>query len=54
MIFDDELVEQIVRETNTYAGQKIQARSLIPLRSRMRDWEFVTKDEMYVVLEISC
>ena len=49
MFFDDELVELIVRETNTYAAQKIQARSFIPLRSRMRDWKPVTKDEMYCV-----
>jgi len=49
MFFDDELVELIVRETNTYAAQKIHARSFIPLRSRMRDWKTVTKDEMYVV-----
>ena len=52
MFFDDELVELIVRETNTYAAQKIQARSFIPLRSRMRDWKPVTKDEMYVVLAL--
>ena len=43
MFFDDELVELTVRETNTYAAQKIQARSFIPLRSRMRDWKPVTK-----------
>ncbi len=52
MFFDDELVELIVHETNTYAAQKIQARSFIPLRSRMRDWKPVTKDEMYVVLAL--
>ena len=52
MFFDDELVELIVRETNTYAAQKIQARSFNPLRSRMRDWKPVTKDEMYVVLAL--
>jgi len=53
MFFDDELMELIVRETNTYAAQKIQARSFIPLRSRMRDWKPVTnKDEMYVVLAL--
>ena len=45
MFFDDQLVELIVRETNTYAAQKIQARSFIPLHSRMRDWKPVTKDE---------
>jgi hypothetical protein len=39
MFFDGELVELIVRETNTYAAQKIKARSVIPLRSRMRDWK---------------
>ena len=52
MFFDDQLVELIVRETNTYATQKIQARGFIPFRSRMRDWKPVTKDEMYVVLAI--
>jgi len=52
MFFDDKLVEIIVCETNTYAAQKIQARSFIPLCSRMRDWKPVTKDEMYVVLAL--
>ena len=53
MFFDDKLVELIVRETNTYAAQKIQARSFIPLCSRMRDWKPVTnKDKMYVVLAL--
>jgi uncharacterized membrane protein len=52
MFFDEELVELIVRETNIYAAQKIQARSFIPLRSRMRDWKPVTKDEIYVVLAL--
>ena len=41
-----------MRETNTYAAQKIQDRSFIPLRSRTRDWKPVTKDEMYVVLAL--
>jgi len=50
MFFDDQLVELIVRETNTYAAQKIQARSFIPLHSRIRYWKPVTKDEIYVVL----
>jgi len=53
MFFDEEMVELTVRETNTYAAQKIQARSFIPLRSRMRDWKPVTnKDEMLVVLAL--
>ena len=52
MFFDDELVELIMRETNTYTAQKIQARSFIPLRSRMRDWKPVTTDEIYVVLAL--
>jgi hypothetical protein len=52
MFFDDELVELIVHETNTYATQKIQARSFIPVRSRMQDWKPVTTDEMYVVLAL--
>jgi len=53
MFFDDELVELIVRKTNTYAAQKIPARSFIPLCSRIQDWKLVTKDEMYVVLALS-
>ena len=52
MFFDDQLVELIVCETNTYAAQKIQVRIFIPLRSSMRNWKPVTKDEMYVVLTI--
>ena len=50
MFFDDQLVELIVHKTNTYAAQKIQARSFIPLYSRMWYWKPVIKDEMYVVL----
>ena len=41
-----------MRETNTYAAQKIQAKSFIPLRSRMWVWKPVTQDEMYVVLAL--
>jgi hypothetical protein len=41
-----------VRETNTYAEQKIRSRNLIPLHSRMRDWKPVTTDEMYVVIAL--
>jgi len=52
MFFDDQLVELIVCETNTYAAQKIQARSFIPLCYRIQDWKPVTKDEMYVVLAL--
>jgi len=53
MFFDDELVELIVRETNTYAAQKIRPRSFIPLCSRMWDWKPVTnKDKIYVVLAL--
>jgi len=37
IFFDDQLVELIVCKSNTYAAQKIQARSFIPLLSRMRD-----------------
>ena len=37
MFFDDILVELRVHKTNTYAAQKIQARSFIPLCSRMQD-----------------
>jgi hypothetical protein len=51
-VFYDELVELILRETNSYAAQKIKARSFITLHSRMRDWKPVTTDEMYVVLAL--
>jgi hypothetical protein len=50
--FDDELIKPIVLETNTYAAQKLQTRSFIPFRSRIRDWKPVTTDEMYVVLAL--
>jgi len=51
-VFDDQLVDLIVSERNAYAKQKLQARGFISLRSRMREWEPVTKDEMYVVLSL--
>ena len=41
-----------MRETNTHAAQKIQARSFIPLCSRMQDWKPVIKDKIYVVLAL--
>jgi hypothetical protein len=52
MVFEYELMELTIRERNTYAVQKLQARSFIPLRSRMWDWKPVSKDEMYVVLAL--
>jgi hypothetical protein len=52
MYFTDDLMDPIVRETNTYAEQKIQATSNTPFRSRMRNWKPVTRDEMYVVLAL--
>jgi hypothetical protein len=52
MFFTDDLMELIVRETNTYAEQKIQATSNFPFQSRMQDWKPVTRDEMYVVLAL--
>ncbi|XP_023725727.1 piggyBac transposable element-derived protein 4 [Cryptotermes secundus] len=52
-IFDISLVQLIVDETNKYAQQKISkiARPLT-FRSRIRKWEDVTLDEMYVVLAL--
>jgi hypothetical protein len=52
MYFTDELMDIIVRETSTYAEQKIRARSLIPLHSRIQNWKTVTTDEMYVVIAL--
>jgi hypothetical protein len=48
-IFDNALVQHIVDETNRYAQQEI-AKSIRPLtfHSRIRKWEDVTVDEMYV------
>jgi hypothetical protein len=50
-IFDIDLVQLIVDETNKYAQQEI-SKSIKPLTfcSRIRKWEDVTVDEMYVVL----
>jgi hypothetical protein len=59
MLFNEELVELIVRQRNTYSAQKMQHKKcstkntnqkFFPLRSRMRDWKHFTTDEMYVVL----
>jgi hypothetical protein len=52
-IFDNDLVQHIVDETNKYAQQEI-AKSVRPLtfRSRIRKWEDVTVHEMYVVLAL--
>jgi hypothetical protein len=52
-IFDISLVQLIVDETNRYAQQEISkiARPLT-FRSRIRQWENVTLDEMYVVLAL--
>jgi hypothetical protein len=52
MYFTDELVDIIVRETNTDAEQKIRSRSLIPFCSRMRHWKPVTAGKMYVVIAL--
>jgi hypothetical protein len=52
-IFDISLVQLIVDERNRYAQQEISkiARPL-SFHSRIRKWEDVTLDEMYVVLAI--
>jgi hypothetical protein len=52
-IFDISLVQLIVDETNRYAQQEI-SKIVRPLtfRSRIRKWEDVTLDEMYVVLAV--
>jgi hypothetical protein len=52
MYFTDELVDIIVRETNTYTEQKIQTGSLVPFHLRIWDWKPVTTDEMYVVIAL--
>jgi hypothetical protein len=52
-IFDIALVQLIVDETNRYAQQEI-SKSIRPhtFHSRLRKWEDVTVDEMYVVLAL--
>jgi hypothetical protein len=52
-IFDIALVQLIVDETNKYAHQEI-SKSIKPLtfRSRIRKWEDVTVDELYVGLAL--
>ncbi|XP_021932761.1 piggyBac transposable element-derived protein 4-like [Zootermopsis nevadensis] len=53
LFFTHELISLIVRETNRYAEQCINSRSLpIPFRSRMREWKPLSDDEMYVVLAL--
>jgi hypothetical protein len=52
MYFTDELVDIIVRGTNTYSEQKLRETSLIPFRWKMRDWKPVTTDKMYVVIAL--
>jgi hypothetical protein len=47
LFFTHELIALIVRETNRYAVQCINSRSLpIPFRSRMREWKPVSDDEI--------
>jgi hypothetical protein len=52
-VFDIVLVQLIVDETNRHAQQEI-LKSIRPLTfcSRIRKWEDVTADEMYVVLAL--
>jgi hypothetical protein len=51
--FTHELIALIVHETNCYAEQCINSRSLpIPFRSKMREWKPVSDDEIYVVLAL--
>jgi hypothetical protein len=52
-IFDISLVRHIVEETNRYAQQEI-AKSVRPhtFHSRIRKWEDVTGEEMYVMFAL--
>jgi hypothetical protein len=52
MYFTNELVDLIMRETNTYTEHEIWVISLIPFVSRMRDCKPVTTAEMYVVIAL--
>ena len=49
LFFDEDIINTIVTETNRYAEQYIESCTLKP-RSRVRNWEPVTGDEIYVVL----
>jgi hypothetical protein len=48
LFFDQHVIDNIVSETNRYAEYCIQSTVLKP-RSRMRSWQPVTSDELYVV-----
>ena len=44
MFFTDDHMDLIVRETNTYAEQKIRTTSNTPFRSRTQNWKPVSRD----------
>jgi hypothetical protein len=51
MFFTLELIEIIVRKTNTHAEQCLKSRGItLPLQSRMRDWKPASENEIYDVL----
>ena len=48
LLFDKEIIQQIVRETNRYAEQYKNARgNLFSFRSLVRSWTPVTESEIY-------
>jgi hypothetical protein len=53
MFFTQELIEIIIHEINIDAKQCIKSRGImLALRSRMRGWKPVGKDEIYVILAL--
>jgi len=51
LIFEKEIIQQIVRETNKYAEQyKNALGNLFSITSLVRSWTPVTESEIYTVL----
>jgi len=50
LFFDKEIIQQIVREINTYAEYKNARGNFFSFRSLVRSWTAVTESEIYTVL----
>jgi len=53
LFFDEEIIQQIVRETNRYAKQYKNTRgNLFSFRSLVRSWTPVTESKIYTVFDL--
>lgn len=52
LFFTDQLIEQIVRETNRYARDKISSAGVLPQYSIWKDWEDVRVEEFKAFLGV--